>query len=492
MLIIAQQIDADGGAIFMQRLNRQHIGNSRRYPEKIIQFGSGNFLRAFLDWQIELMNKKAGFDAGVTVIQSTNRGAVDKLNEQEGLFTVYIRGIANGRVVQQHEVVTCVNRGIHVSKQYPLFIEIAQNPDLRFVFSNTTEAGICFKQEPLIEDVPPQTFPGKLTVLLYKRFQYFRGALDKGLIIIPCELIEKNGEVLRKTILQYAEHWGLNSDFIDWVYKANTFCNSLVDRIVSGYPKNEIEHFVEQLGYEDQLLTVAEPYYLWVIEGPDWLENELPFRQAGLNILLVDDLTPYRERKVRILNGLHTALTPIGHLFGCRTVRDVMQNETIRVYMDRLVNDEIIPMLDLPRDEIRTFVREVFERFNNPFIDHYLSSIALNSMAKFRTRNLPTLLSYIKQIGRLPKHLVFSLSALIVFYKEGSHVDDSEISQLCRLLWEDGDGSDRHLYNIVRTILGYKDLWGQDLNDIPELTDLVFTYLAIIERKGIKEAIQQI
>jgi tagaturonate reductase len=482
----------------MQKLNRQLFGGGRNYPEKVLQFGSGNFLRAFVDWQIEKMNQEAGFQAGVTIVQSTSRGIVNQLNEQDGLFTVYVRGLKDNSIVQEHMVVTCVNRGINISKDYQQFFNIARNPNLRFVISNTTESGIHFEAEDLINNVPPKTFPGKLTILLYERFKFFSGSVDKGLIIIPCELIERNGEVLKQTVLQYAEHWSLGEEFFDWIHEANTFCGSLVDRIVPGFPKDEIDSIIEELGYEDQLVTIAEPYYLWVIEGPEWLENEIPFQKANLNVKIVKDMTPYRTRKVRILNGVHTAMTPVAYLFGCSTVREAVQNETIRKYIEQLINEEIFPTLDLPKDETKSFVKEVLERFENPFIHHYLSSIALNSMSKFKTRNLPTLLEYVKQTGKLPKNLVFSLSALISFYKgkRGSEpielIDDNEILQLYQSLWKDYDGSDNYLHHIVQNVLAYEKLWNQDLNDIPRLTALTTLYLSKIENFGIKEAIRQI
>lgn len=481
----------------MKMLRKQLIPDYKKYPEKVLQFGSGNFLRAFVDWQIDQMNQKADFHGSVVITQSTGSGTVDKLNEQDGLFTVCIQGCENGRVIEKQSVVTCVQRGIAISESYQEFLQTAQTPSLRFVVSNTTEAGIRFEKEAL-GNQPPKTFPGKLTVFLYERYKAFQGDDSKGLVIIPCELIERNGEVLKQTVLRYAKSWHLENGFVRWIYDANTFCSSLVDRIVPGFPQEKFSEMTAKLGYHDQLLVMAEPYYLWVIEGPASLREELPFEKAGLNVLLVDDMTPYRTLKVRILNGVHTAIAAVAYLHGCRTVGEAVRDQLIKEYIDKLIFGEIVPTLDLPEEEAKTYARSVLERFENPFIHHHLTSISLNALSKFRTRNLPAILDYFERFGTLPNCLVFALSSLISYYKgeKGNEAiplnDDEEAIELFSSLWRRYDGSDTSLAFIVKHVLAAKKIWQMDLNVIPGLADLAASFLTAIEHEGMESAVKRV
>ncbi|GFP77195.1 tagaturonate reductase [Clostridium fungisolvens] len=480
------------------KLNRETFKEYKQYPEKVLQFGEGNFLRAFVDWQIDKMNKEADFNGSVVVVQPIEFGLVDKLNEQDGLYTLYLQGIKDGKAVKEHEVINSISRGINPYTQYDEYLRVAENPELRFIISNTTEAGIAFDENDKLEDRPQKSFPGKLTALLYNRFKAFAGAKEKGLIIIPCELIDKNGEKLKAIILKYAELWNLGEEFVAWINEANTFCGSLVDRIVPGYPRDTIKEITEELGYEDNLVNVGEQFHLWVIEGPAWIGNELPVAKAGLNTIFVEDMTPYRTRKVRILNGAHTALVPVSYLYGLETVGESVDHEVIGQFIKGVVYGEIIPTLDLPQEELEYFAGAVLERFQNPFVNHYLMSIALNSMSKFETRDLPSLLEYINRKGELPKKLVFSLAALIEFYKgkRGEEAialaDDADILDLYKTAWGSCDGSEAGLRSVVTTVLGYEKNWKMNLNEVKGLTDAVTYYLAKIETLGIKEALKEV
>ncbi|MBD1382533.1 tagaturonate reductase [Metabacillus arenae] len=482
----------------MQKLNKQTWTDYNKYPEKVLQFGTGNFLRAFTDWQIDKMNKNAGFNGSIVVAQSTNSGTVEKLNNQDGLFTLFLQGIKGSKPVREHHVINSISRGINLLTDQKEFFSLAEKPELRFVFSNTTEAGIVFNKEDRLNDNLQKSFPGKLTDFLYHRFKAFKGDEKKGLIIIPCELIEHNGRELKKVILQYADLWSLEEPFIHWIHKANTFCCTLVDRIVPGYPKDSIKEMTESLGFEDELIVVGEQYHLFVIEGPKWIEQEFPAEKAGLNVKFVQDISPYRMRKVRILNGAHTAMTPVAYLAGIETVREAVTTEETKQFVEELIYKEIIPTLDLPKEELELYGKDTLDRFSNPFLKHYLSSIALNSISKYKTRNLPTLLDYYEKYQQLPQKLVFSLSALIQFYKgkRGSEgialADDKEILTFFEELWKDCDGTEEGLERVAARVLANEKLWNRDLTEIEGLTELVSKFLIKIHQVGMKEAVQDV
>ncbi|WP_234122580.1 tagaturonate reductase [Clostridium hydrogenum] len=480
------------------KLNKEGYKNYKKYPERIIQFGEGNFLRAFVDWQVNEMNKKADFNGSVVVVQPLPNGLIDMLNAQDGLYTLYLQGVKDGNPIKVHEVMNSISRGINPYSNYEEYLKLAEQPEIRFVISNTTEAGIAFDENDKLENICPNSYPAKLAALLYRRFKAFNGAKDKGLVIIPCELIDRNGEKLEKIIFQYAELWNLGDEFVTWLKEANTFCCTLVDRIVPGYPRDTIDEVLKELGYEDNLVDVGEYFHLWVIEGPEWIGNELPFAKAGLNTKIVKDVTPYRTRKVRILNGAHTALVPVAYLYGLDTVGESVADEVIGKYLHEVVYEEIIPTLDLPKEELEYFAGAVLERFTNPFVKHYLMSIALNSMSKFETRDLPSLLEYKKRKGVLPKKLVFSLAALIKFYKgkRGNEniklADNEDILELYSDLWSKCDGTDAGYKTLVTSVLGYEKNWKMDLNKVEGLTEAVTENLIKIEKEGIAEALKTV
>ncbi|ALB46936.1 tagaturonate reductase [Clostridium beijerinckii] len=480
------------------KLNKKIYKEFKTYPEKVLQFGEGNFLRAFVDWQIDKMNEEAGFNGSVVVVQPQEGGLVNMLNEQDGLFTLYLQGVQGKRAIKTHKIINSISRGINPYTDYNEYLKVAENPELRFIVSNTTEAGIAFDENDKLNEGCQKSFPGKLTAFLFRRFMVFNGDNSKGFIIIPCELIDRNGEKLKEIVLRYAEMWNLGQDFVNWINYANTFCCSLVDRIVPGYPRDTIDEVREELGYDDNLVDVGEIFHLWVIEGPQSIKDELPIEKAGLNVKVVDDMTPYRTRKVRILNGPHTAMVPVAYLYGLETVGEAVDHEVIGRYVHDVIYDEIIETLDLPHEELVEFADAIIERFQNPYVKHYLMSIALNSLSKYKTRDLPSLTEYLKRKGTLPKKLVFSLASLIEFYKgkRGDEdielADDEDILELFKELWEKYDGTKEGLNKIVTSVLAYEKNWGSNLNEIPNLADEVSRYLEIIEKVGMKEAIKEV
>jgi tagaturonate reductase len=480
------------------RLNRENVKGHELHTERVLQFGEGGFLRAFADWMIDKMNREAGFDGGVVVIQPIAKGLIDVLNEQEGLYTLYLTELKDKKASSEHSVIGCVTRGVNPYESYEEYLKLAENPELRFITSNTTEAGIAYDENDKLEDCPQNSFPGKLTAFLYHRFKFFKGDMKKGFIILPCELIDRNGEKLREIVFKYARLWKLGEGFENWLREANTFCCTLVDRVVTGYPKDRIEEVNKELPYEDNLVDEGEKFHLWVIEGPKWIKKEFPAEKVGLNVLFVEDMTPYRTRKVRILNGAHTSMVPVSYLYGIDTVKETVEHEVLGRFVNETIFHEIIPTLDLPEEELKYFAGEVLERFKNPFIRHYLMSISLNSMSKYETRVFPSVLEYLRRKGELPNRLVFSLAALIRFYKGEingeaiSLADDNFILDMYKELWGSHDGSEEYLGSIVKIVLGNERIWKMNLNSVPGLAEKVTEYLISIEKSGIKETLREV
>lgn len=476
-------------------LSREKLGLPK-HPEKIIQFGEGNFLRCFFDWQLDIINEKTNLDAGVAVVRPINYDTVPLLDTQEGLYTAIIRGIdENGVAVKNPRIISCINREIPIYKEFDKYLALAHNPHIRFIVSNTTEAGIVFKDSDKYNDRPQNTFPAKLTRLLHERFTVFKGASNKGFIFLPCELIDYNGIELKNVVLKYVSLWNLGADFAKWIENGNIWCSTLVDRIVTGYPKSEKKELEKELGYKDNFMTTGEYFYLFVIQGPkDVLEKELNLKKVDLNIKIVDDLKPYKMRKVGILNGSHTAMVPVAYLYGVDTVRDAMENDDIRNFIEKAIDEEIIPAIDMDKDELINFKNDVIKRFQNPYVKHMLMDISLNSMSKYKTRILPQVLATEKITDKIPQRLCFALAALIRFYKgtrENGEIintkDDSKLLDLYKELWKTNDYK-----NIVTTILGLKDHWDIDLNTIPNMTDTVSKYLELIDTIGMKKALNEV
>lgn len=479
----------------MQILNREKIQNTESLPIKIMQFGGGNFLRAFVDWMVDVLNKETDFNGGIAIIKPTAGGDYSELKAQDGLFTVVLDGIKNGELISEKTVVTCVQKVINSYTEWERYLELAENPDLRFIVSNTTEAGITFNPEDTFKDTPPAAFPAKLTLWLYHRFQHFEGDPSKGCILLPCELIENNGKALNKCVLEFAENWQLGEDFKTWIDSANHFCSTLVDRIVSGFPKDRADEIQNQLGYKDELLVAGEYYHSWVIQGPDRFQKELPFSRTDLNVEFVDDLIPYREMKVRILNGAHTSMVPVGYLAGIRSVSEAMEDTTVSGFVESLLWEEAAKTLDFPEDVKRKFIADVLDRFRNPLLKHQLISISLNSTSKFVARLLPTMKDYYAKEGKLPERIVFGLSALIRFYKgetngkaiplkDGQKVLDFFISQ-----WKKYDANKLTVYQLTESILSNTLIWKEDLTQLDGLVDNVSQNIDAIENKGIRQAL---
>lgn len=469
----------------LKKLDRATAKCAAAAPTKILQFGEGNFLRAFADWMVDILNEKTDFNAGVEVVQPISKGMGQMLNDQDGLYHVVLKGLRDSKELSETRLITCISKCINPYEDFDSFLKTGENPELRFIISNTTEAGIAFNPSDTRPDMLAESFPGKVAQLLWHRYKFFDGDKSSGLIFVPCELIEKNGDALKRTILQYADLWSLPKDFVQWVDKANAFCNTLVDRIVPGFPRDNINEIREQIGFEDQLVVQAEPFHLWVIEGRDFVRQELPFTDAGLDVKFVDDITPYRTRKVRILNGAHTSLVPVAYLAGFRTVMDSVNDIATGQFIRKAIFEEIIPTLDLPVDELKQFANDVIERFQNPSIRHELLSIALNSISKFKVRVLPSILEYQKRTGSLPENLVFSLAALLRFYKgewEGKEIplnDSADVLEFFKDAWDNYENG-----TFVKKVLANESFWGEDLSKIDGLIGRVEGDLERLNGKG--------
>lgn len=480
----------------MQTLNRHNFPGPL-YPEKIIQFGEGNFLRAFIDWQIDQLNQHTDLAAGIVVVRPRNGHSARSLNTQDGLFTTVIRGVnQQGNVVSETRLIRSVNREIQPSQAFDAFLALARNPDMRLVVSNTTEAGIYFDADDRLDSAPPASFPAKLTRLLLERWQHFDGAADKGWVMLPCELIDDNGEALRALVLRIADAWQLPAAFRQWVEQHNTFCSTLVDRIVTGYP-DDAAALEDELGYHDAYLVAGEVYYQLVVQGPAWLVGELRLDQLPLNIRLVDDIQPYKARKVAILNGAHTAMVPVAFLAGLDAVGEAMEDPAIAAFIDATLRQEIIPTLAQPEDELRAFADAVLNRFRNPFIRHQLSAIALNGMTKFRTRLLPQLLWQYAHQGAAPR-LSFALAALLAYYRGERNgqpyplQDDAHWLQRFATLWPQADREEITLDQLVSAVLSDAAHWGEDLTRIPGLAHDVSHALQQISSVGMRAALAQL
>ncbi len=477
----------------MKALNRQ-TADSKQYTEKIIQFGEGNFLRAFADWAVNKMNKATDFNASVVVVQPRDKNAIDVLNSQDGLYHVNLQGLKDSKPSDTIELIDCVSRGMNPYREFDEFMKLAENPDMRFVFSNTTEAGIVFDSNCQLTDKPAASYPGKLTQLLYRRFEFFKADASKGLIILPCELIFHNGNELKKCILQYIDLWSLGEDFKNWFQNSCPVYNTLVDRIVPGYPKDNADEIKQKIGYDDKLLVKGEIFHLWVIEAPKSLADEFPADKAGLNVLFVDSEAPYHERKVTLLNGPHTLLSPVGYLSGLDTVRECVEDELVGRYVKKVMFDELMQTLNLPKDELEKFAGDILDRFRNPYVKHFVTSIMLNSFPKFKTRDLPGLNVYLERNGKLPKGIVLGLAGIVTYYKGGFRgetkielSDDPRIIALLSDLWQSANAQ-----KIALGVLSAEFIWGEDLSKIPGLQEMLAGFIQLIQEKGMRQAVESI
>lgn len=437
--------------------------------ERVIQFGEGGFLRGFVDYFLYKLNEKNVWEGKVVIVQPIEKGMCELLSAQNCEYNLYLRGIENGETVNERTHIDVISRCVNPYTEFDAYMELAANPDMRFIISNTTEAGIEYLGTEKLTDRPAKSYPAKLTQLLYKRFELGL----PGFILIPCELIDNNAGFLKEYVLKYAAFWELGEDFIKWINEECDFCNSLVDRIVTGYPRDEAEELWKEIGYQDNCLDTAEIFHLWVIEGHH--EDELPFNEAGYNIVWTDDVKPYKKRKVRILNGGHTSMVLGAYLYGLTTVGECLKDETVSAFLKKCIFDEIVPTLGNTETDIN-FGKAVLERFSNPFIKHQLLSIALNSVSKFQVRVLPTILEYKEKYGAYPPALTFSMAALIAFYRTDHANDGEDIMKFMK------DAS-------VADIMARDDYWGSDITD---MTETVEGYYNLIQEKGMKAAYEQV
>lgn len=471
-------------------------------PVKVVQFGEGNFLRAFVDYMIDIANEQGKFDGDIVLIKPIEFGNLDNFHRQDCQYTVSLRGNVNGEGKIINRVVTSVADAVDAINEYEKYMQLAEIETLRFVVSNTTEAGIVYDASDRFEWNPPKTFPGKLTKFLYHRFETFGGDKSKGLVMLPVELIDDNGIMLRKCVMQQIENWGLSDEFKAWVEEACIFTSTLVDRIVTGYPRATEEEEWEKLGYEDRIMVTGEPFALWVIESAKDISGEFDLPGAGLPVIFTEDHHPYKQRKVRILNGAHTSFVLASWLCGNDIVRQSMEDKDIRDFMNKTIFDEVIPTLSLPEEELKEFAGEVVNRFNNPYVDHALLAISLNSVSKWRARCLPSLLGYVDKFGKLPAHLTFSIAALMAFY-HGTEIENGvlkgnrngqtyDIKDDVSVLEFFRDNCEKDTRTFVTNYLGREDFHGQNLNKVPGLTDAVVTYLDDIKANGMRAALCRI
>lgn len=470
-------------------------------PERVLQFGEGNFLRAFADYWFDMANEKAGWNGKCVLVQPIAQGLTQLINRQEGLYTLYLRGRQNGEKVDVKRVISSVSRCLnpYEKQDYDAMMDVAAGEALEYIVSNTTEAGIVYDPSCRLEDCPPASFPAKLTQVLLHRWRAGR----PGVVVLSCELIDNNGKELLRCVNQYIKQWGLEEGFARWVNGDCTFCSTLVDRIVPGRIRDAAEaaRLEDENGYRDALIDVGEVFGVWNIEGPEWLAEKLPFRAAGLNCPVVPDVTPYKKRKVRILNGAHTGFVPGAYLAGYDIVRDCMQDDVILGFMNRMLHEEVIPTLPLDRQDLEAFAAAVQDRFNNPFINHELMNITLNSTSKWRARNMPSLLEYAQTAGKLPPCLAMSFAAYIAFYSsdiqalteqglvcrrpKGNEYTVSDDRWVLEFYYSRRGVSDETL---VHDVMTNEKMWGQDLTLVPGFEQAAAENLRRIRTEGARAA----
>ncbi|MDF2484204.1 MAG: tagaturonate reductase [Herbinix sp.] len=485
----------------METINNKTVNKVTR-PVKVIQFGEGNFLRGFVDYMLDIANEKDCFNGDIVLVKPIEYGSLDGFHQQNYLYTVSLRGLVDGAAQVSNRIVTSIADALDPYVEYTRYAELAKLTTLRFVVSNTTEAGIVYDETDRFDLCPPMTYPGKLTKFLYERYLHFNGDFSKGLIILPVELIDDNGIHLKENVLKLTKLWGLEEGFTIWLSGACVFCSTLVDRIVTGYPKEEAEELWKDYGYTDHLIVTGEPFALWVIESEREIEEELPLRKAGLPVIFTDNQKPYKQRKVRILNGAHTSFVLASYLAGNDFVLESMQDELINHFMTKTIYDEIIPTLKLPKEDLISFAEAVKIRFQNPYIKHALLSISLNSVSKWKARCMPSLIEYMEKFSAVPKYLAFSVAALMEFYKGTELVEGALIGHRGEITYKIMDdkevleffveNSDREIPQFVVNFLSNKSFWDQDLTELSGLADAVTEYLMDIRSLGMREALKKL
>lgn len=485
------------------KINEKIEKNYGNYPEKILQFGEGNFLRAFADWMIDEANERGDYQGSIVLCQPIGEypKMSDMINAQDGIYTLAMRGIEHGEAVEKIRPITSVSRCINAYRDFDALMEIARSTDLEVVISNTTEAGIAYRDGDQLTDTPASSFPAKVTQFLYERYKAFNGDMNKGLLFLPVELIDYNGTKLKSIVLRYANDWNLEKEFINWIEEANKFTNTLVDRIVTGYPREQISYFEEKNGYSDDIIVTSEIFNLWVIEGKKEWADILPIHKGEANVIWTEDVNPYKMRKVRILNGGHTSTVLAAYLAGHNFVLDFMKDNAFVSYLEKLLYNEVIPTIELPKEEVEVFAKAVSDRFANPYIKHNLLDIALNSCSKFNARCLPSLLAYVEKYNEVPRLLTFSLAAFIKFYQvtniDGSYLgeradgtkyqvkDDADILEFFEKIW-----ATSNVEEIAKAVLSNTAFWsGKDLTEVAGLETAVATYLEDMCNKDMREIV---
>ena len=485
----------------MDRLNAA-LAPAQQRPVKVLQFGEGNFLRAFVDYMIDIANEKTDFNGSVVLVKPIAFGSLERFHDQDCRYTVMLRGLQDGERVELKRVITSVADAVDAGSEYEKYAAYAKEPTLRFIVSNTTEAGIVLDREDSFDALPPRSYPGKLTKFLFERAEYFHYAADKGLIMLPVELIDDNGIELKRCVRELAKIWNLGDRFLTWLDEACVFTSTLVDRIVTGYPRDEAQAICEKLGYEDQLLVTAEPFGLWVIESPRDLSDELPLPACGLPVIYTDNQKPYKQRKVRILNGAHTSFVPAAFQCGYDYVLDAMNDPMIASFMHDTLHEEVIPTLTLPKEDLLSFADAVTQRFRNPFIKHALLSICLNSVSKWRARCMPSLLIYQQQTGKLPPRLTFSLAALISLYRGGT-LKDGKLECLrdgqpytlqddAAVLAFFDENKATPAEALAKAFIEREDFFGPELKAVPGLEGAVAACLKEIEATSVRAVMEKI
>lgn len=485
----------------MELLSKQKTGKKER-PVKVLQFGEGNFLRAFVDYMIDIANEKGEFDGDIVLVKPIEFGTLERFHEQECQYTVQLRGIVDGEPKRINRIVTSVTDVVDAYGEYEKYADFARLDTLRFIVSNTTEAGIVYDDTDKFELNPPKTYPGKLTKFLFERYKHFNGAQDKGLVMLPVELIDDNGIHLKECVLKLAKLWNLEEEFTAWINDACVFTSTLVDRIVTGYPRDEAEELCKEFGYQDNLIVTGEPFALWVIESAKDISNEFPLPKAGLPVIFTDNQKPYKQRKVRILNGAHTSFVLASYLCGNDIVLESMNDELILNFIKATIFDEVIPTLTLPKQELDEFAEAVLTRFNNPYVKHAHLSISLNSVSKWRARCMPSFLGYIEKEGKVPAHLTFSLAALMAFYT-GTEIRDKalighrdgqeyNIMDDAAVLEFFAANSSKEPKEFVHAVLANTDFWGQDLSALAGVEETIVSYLADIREMGMRKTMEKV
>ncbi len=479
------------------------------YPEKIIQFGSGALLRGFVDFFIDKANRQGMFKGKAVVVNNTRSGRSNLLNDQDGLFTLCVEGFEKGETKKEYIITSAISQALPAADHWPQILAYAENKDIQVVVSNTTEIGITLQEDDNLQATPPASFPGKLTAFLLARYKAFGGAAESGMVILPTELILDNGSKLKDIVLKLADINQLEEGFKSWINEHNIFCNTLVDRIVPGEPSQEKQAQIEQeVGYKDALLTVSEVYRLFAIEGDrDTLLRKVPFLQADEGIIIDKDITPYRERKLRILNGGHTISVAAGFLCGLETVYDCMEDDVMSKFIKQVMYDNIIPSLDIDQQMATEFAEDVLDRFRNPFLNHKLISITLQYTSKMNMRNGLTFVRYYEKHGKVPELMCAGFAAYLLFTKPVKKEADQYFGEFQGKAYPINDNQAAYFYQrwqetdlqnpssvnqLVEKVLANTDVWEQDFRKLGDFSSQVAKLLLAYVQQGVRKTLAEI